>query len=412
VLQRRVVITGMGAVSPVGIGVSRMWENLVAGKSGAGTITQFDPADHRTKIACEVTDFEVAEHLDPKEAKRYDRFTQFALVAANEAIRHAELPKDDPERIGVIIGSGIGGMIVYEEQHTILMKKGPRRVSPFFVPMMIADMASGIVSIEHGLQGPNYCTVSACASGAHAIGDATMLIANGMADAMVCGGTESTITHMTVAGFANMKAMSTRNDEPELASRPFDSGRDGFVIGEGAGVLVLEAEEHAKARGANILAEVAGFGFTGDAHHMTAPDPEGAGAIRAMKLALGMAQVDTSAIDYINAHGTSTPLNDKGEVLAVKRTFGDDAKSLRMGSTKSMTGHLLGAAGGLETVISTQVIGQGVIPPTINLTDPDPDCDLDHVPNTAVEAPVNAVLSNSFGFGGHNVALILRRYES
>ena len=411
-LQRRVVITGFGAVSPVGIGVSRMWEGLVSGKSGAGTITQFDPSEHRTKIACEVTDFVIEEHLDPKEAKRMDRFTQFAMVAANEAIRSAELPKDDPTRIGVVIGSGIGGMIVYEDQHTLLMNKGPRRVSPFFVPMMIADMASGLVSIEHGLQGPNYCTVSACASGAHAIGDAALLIANGMADAMVCGGTESTITHMTVAGFANMKAMSTRNDEPELASRPFDKGRDGFVIGEGAGVLVLEAEDVARARGANIIAEVAGFGFTGDAYHMTAPDPEGEGAKRAMRLALDMAEVEPTAIDYINAHGTSTPLNDKGEVLAVKQVFGDHAKSLRMGSTKSMTGHLLGAAGGLETVISALTIDRGVIPPTINLTEPDPDCDLDHVPNEAVETRVDTVLSNSFGFGGHNVALILRRYEA
>ena len=410
-LQRRVVITGMGAVSPVGIGVSRMWDNLVAGVSGAGTITQFDPAEHRTKIACEVTDFVVEEHLDPKEAKRMDRFTQFGLVAAGEAIRHAELPLDQPERVGVIIGSGIGGMIVYEEQHTLLMEKGPRRVSPFFVPMMIADMASGLVSIEHGLRGPNYCTVSACASGANAIADAAMLIANGMADAMVCGGTESTITEMTVAGFANMKAMSTRNDEPELASRPFDRGRDGFVIGEGAGVVVLEAEDVARARGARIIAEVRGFGLTGDAYHMTAPHPEGEGAIRAMKLALGMAEMAPTDIQYINAHGTSTPLNDKGEVLAVKEVFGQHAHELRMGSTKSMTGHLLGAAGGLETVITALTIEHGVIPPTINLTDPDPDCDLDHVPNQAVEAKVDAALSNSFGFGGHNVALILRRYE-
>ncbi len=410
-LQRRVVITGLGAVSPVGIGVPTMWESLLAGRSGAGTITQFDPAEHRTKIACEVSDFVIEEHLDPKEAKRMDRFTQFAMVAANEAMADSGLPKDDPDRIGVIIGSGIGGMVVYEEQHTILMQKGPRRVSPFFVPMMIGDMAAGLVSIEHGLRGPNYCTVSACASGAHAIADAALLIANGLADAMVCGGTESTITQMTIAGFANMKAMSTRNDEPEVASRPFDAQRDGFVIGEGAGILVVEDEERARARGANIVAEITGFGLTGDAHHMTAPHPEGEGAVRAMRLALDMAELEPTSIDYINAHGTSTPLNDKGEVQAVKEVFGDHAYRLKMGSTKSMTGHLLGAAGGLETVISALTVDRGVIPPTINLTDPDPDCDLDHVANQAVEARVDTVLSNSFGFGGHNAALILRRYE-
>ncbi len=409
-LQRRVVITGLGAVSPVGIGVGSMWESLLAGRSGAGRITQFDPSEHRTQIACEVSDFDPAAHLDPKEAKRMDRFTQFAMVAASEAIRNSGLEVKDPNRVGVIIGSGIGGMVVYEEQHTLLMEKGARRVSPFFIPMMIGDMAAGLVSIEHNLRGPNYCTVSACASGAHAIGDSALLIASGLADVMVCGGTESTITPMAVAGFANMKAMSVRNDEPELASRPFDRGRDGFVIGEGSGIIVLEAEEHARARGAKIVAELVGFGMTGDAYHMTAPHPEGEGAVRAMKGALAMARLDRTAIDYINAHGTSTPLNDKGEVFAVKQVFGDHAYALRMGSTKSMTGHLLGAAGGLETVISALTIERGVIPPTINLTDPDPDCDLDHVANEAAEVAVGAALSNSFGFGGHNVSLVLQRY--
>jgi 3-oxoacyl-[acyl-carrier-protein] synthase II len=341
-----------------------------------------------------------------------DRFTQFAMVASGEAIRQADLPKENGDRIGVIIGSGIGGMWVYEDQHTLLMEKGARRVSPLFIPMMIGDMAAGLVSIEHGFRGPNYCTVSACASGAHAIGDAALLIANGMADAMVCGGTEATITPMAVAGFANMKAMSTRNDEPEIASRPFDAGRDGFVIGEGAGIVVLESLEHAQARGAKILGEIAGFGITGDAYHMTAPHPEGEGAVRAMRLALDMAEKKPSDIGYINAHGTSTPLNDKGEVAAVKQVFGDAANSLRMGSTKSMTGHLLGAAGGLETVISIMALRDGDIPPTINLTDPDPDCDLDHVPNVKVrDEDLRAVLSNSFGFGGHNVALIVSRFE-
>jgi 3-oxoacyl-[acyl-carrier-protein] synthase II len=411
-VKNRVVITGMGAISPVGIGVPAMWKALLAGKSGAGPITQFDASEHRTRVACEVDDFVVGDHLDEKEAKRMDRFTQFALAASGEAIRQAGLPPDNGDRIGVIIGSGIGGMWVYEDQHNVLREKGARRVSPLFIPMMIGDMAAGLVSIEHGFRGPNYCTVSACASGAHAIGDAAMLIANGMADAMVCGGTEATITPMAVAGFANMKAMTTRNDEPELASRPFDSGRDGFVIGEGAGIIVLESYEHATGRGARILGEVAGFGITGDAYHMTAPHPEGEGAVRAMRLALEMAEMQPSDIGYINAHGTSTPLNDKGEVAAVKSLFGDDAYRLRMGSTKSMTGHLLGAAGGLETVISVMALQDGDIPPTINLTDPDPDCDLDHVANVAAkDENLRAVLSNSFGFGGHNVALIVSRAD-
>jgi 3-oxoacyl-[acyl-carrier-protein] synthase II len=384
---------------------------LLAGKSGAGPIRQFDPEGHRTRIACEVSDFVVGDHLDPKEAKRMDRFTQFAMVAAAEAVAQARLPKENRDRIGVVIGSGIGGMWIYEDQHNVLREKGARRVSPLFIPMMIGDMAAGLVSIAHDLRGPNYCTVSACASGAHAIGDATLLISNGFADAMVCGGTEATITPMAVAGFANMKATSTRNDEPELASRPFDKGRDGFVIGEGAGIVILESLEHAQQRGVKILAEIKGFGLTGDAYHMTAPHPEGEGAVRAMRGALEMAKMKPGDIGYINAHGTSTPLNDKGEVAAVKKVFGEAAYQLRMGSTKSMTGHLLGAAGGLETVISVMALQDGDIPPTINLTDPDPDCDLDHVANTAARADLKAVLSNSFGFGGHNVSLIVGRVD-
>jgi len=408
---RRVVITGCGTVSPVGIGVSKTWAALMEGKNGAGPIRQFDPSDHRVKIACEVKEFDPGEHLDAKAARKMDRFTQFAMIAADEAIKNSELPIDDPDRVGVIIGSGIGGMVVYEEQHTILLQKGAKRVSPFFIPMMIADMSSGLVSIEHGLKGPNYATVSACSSGAHAIADSAMLIGYGFADAMVCGGTEATITPMAVAGFANMKAMSTRNDEPLRASRPFDKGRDGFVIGEGSGVLVIEAEEYARARGANIIAEIAGFGITGDAYHMTAPHPEGEGAIRSMRQAMEMAELPLDSIDYINAHGTSTPLNDKGEVKAVKAVFGDHASKLAMGSTKSMTGHLLGAAGGLESVISALAIHRGELPPTINYEEPDPDCDLDFVPNEGRKADVKAVLSNSFGFGGHNVSLVLKRYE-
>jgi len=410
-VQRRVVVTGLGAISPVGIGVPDTWKSLLAGKSGAGPIRQFDPEGHRTRIACEVSDFVVGDHLDPKEAKRMDRFTQFAMVAAAEAVAQARLPKENRDRIGVVIGSGIGGMWIYEDQHNVLREKGARRVSPLFIPMMIGDMAAGLVSIAHDLRGPNYCTVSACASGAHAIGDATLLISNGFADAMVCGGTEATITPMAVAGFANMKATSTRNDEPELASRPFDKGRDGFVIGEGAGIVILESLEHAQQRGVKILAEIKGFGLTGDAYHMTAPHPEGEGAVRAMRGALEMAKMKPGDIGYINAHGTSTPLNDKGEVAAVKKVFGEAAYQLRMGSTKSMTGHLLGAAGGLETVISVMALQDGDIPPTINLTDPDPDCDLDHVANTAARADLKAVLSNSFGFGGHNVSLIVGRVD-
>ena len=411
-LVRRVVITGAGVVSPVGIGVPKAWEALMAGRSGAGPITLFDASEHRCRIGCEVSGFDPLEHgIDAGDARKMDRFTQFAMVAAAEAIRTSEIPRDEPERIGVLIGSGIGGMMVYEEQHTLLLQKGPRRVSPFFIPMMIGDMAAGLVSIAHGLKGPNYGTVSACASGAHAISDSALLIGVGLADAMVCGGTEATITPMAVAGFANMKAMSSRNDDPLRASRPFDKGRDGFVIGEGAGIVVLEAEDHARARGAHILAELAGFGITGDAYHMTAPCADGDGAIRSMRLALEMAGMNTTDIDYINAHGTSTPINDKSETLAVKAVFGEHAYKLAMGSTKSMTGHLLGAAGGLETVISALAIHRGEIPPTINYEEPDPDCDLDCVPNVGRQVPVRAVLSNSFGFGGHNVSLVLKRYE-
>lgn len=408
---RRVVITGLGAVSPLGTGVNATWQGLMEGRSGAGPITLFDPSQHRCQIACEVKDWDPGAHLDAKEARKMDRFTQFAMVAANEAMRTSELPTDDAERIGVIIGSGIGGMVVYEDQHNLLIAKGAKRVSPFFIPMMIADMAAGLVSIEHGLKGPNYATVSACASGAHAIADSAMLISQGLADVMVTGGTEATITPMAVAGFANMKAMSTRNDDPLHASRPFDADRDGFVIGEGAGILILEELEHAQRRGATIYGELLGFGLTGDAYHMTAPHAEGEGAIRSMRQALDMAGLQPEDIGYINAHGTSTPLNDRGEVKAVKAVFGDHAYNLAMGSTKSMTGHLLGAAGGLESVICSLVMAREEIPPTINQETPDPDCDLDCVPNVGRKQTVDAVLSNSFGFGGHNVSLVLRRFQ-
>ncbi len=395
----------------MGIGLDETWKNLLAGTPGCGPITLFDASQFRSRVAGEVKGWDPKNYLDPKEARKMDRFTQFGVVAADEAIRRSGLKAQDPERVGVIIGSGIGGMIVYENQHEALLKGGPRRVSPFFIPMMIGDMVAGLVSIRHGFKGPNYCTVSACASGANAVVDAAMMIAAGSADVMVTGGAEATITSMAVAGFSSMKALSTRNDDPAGASRPFDRTRDGFVIGEGAGILILEAAEHAMSRGAEILAEVAGWGMTADAYHMTAPASDGEGAARAMQLAVESSGMAPEDVDYINAHGTSTPLNDKIEVAAVKRVFGDHAYKLKMGSTKSMTGHLLGATGSLEAAICVQAVHEGKIPPTINLSDPDPDCDLDHVSGGMVEMDVNLALSNSFGFGGHNVALAFRRFE-
>jgi 3-oxoacyl-[acyl-carrier-protein] synthase II len=406
----RVFVTGAGVVSPVGNNVEECWQSLVSGKSGAGPITRFDASDYETRFACEVKDFSFEGILDRKEAKRMDRFVQFAVVASHEALRSAGLGdnRPDPERIGVIVGSGIGGMETFEEQHTALMTKGHRRVSPFFIPMMISDMAAGQVSIQFGLKGPNFGTVSACASGAHAIGEALRLLRAGDADVILCGGAEATITPMAVAGFGNMRALSTRNDDPQHASRPFDTGRDGFVIGEGAGMLVLETEAHAKARGAHLICELAGYGASGDAYHMTSPCVDGEGAARAMKRALADAAQPLDEVGYINAHGTSTPAGDPIEVTAVKTVFGELARSLWMGSTKSMTGHLLGAAGGLEAVVCALALQRGVVPPTINLETPDPQCDLDLVPNTARNAKLKAVMSNSFGFGGHNVSLVMR----
>lgn len=406
----RVFVTGAGVVSPVGNNVEDCWQSLVSGKSGAGAITRFDASDYETRFACEVKDFSFEGILDRKEAKRMDRFVQFAVVASHEALRSAGLGehRPDPERIGVIVGSGIGGMETFEEQHTALLQKGHRRVSPFFIPMMISDMAAGQVSIQFGLKGPNFGTVSACASGAHAIGEALRLLRAGDADVILCGGAEATITPMAVAGFGNMRALSTRNDDPQHASRPFDTGRDGFVIGEGAGMLVLETEAHAKARGANLICELAGYGASGDAYHMTSPCVDGEGAARAMKRALADAAQPLDEVGYINAHGTSTPAGDPIEVTAVKTVFGEQARRLWMGSTKSMTGHLLGAAGGLEAVVCALALQRGVVPPTINLETPDPQCDLDLVPNTARNAKLKAVMSNSFGFGGHNVSLVMR----
>jgi 3-oxoacyl-[acyl-carrier-protein] synthase II len=408
--HRRVFVTGVGAVSPLGNDAESTWQQLVAGKSGAGPVTRFDASGYDTRFACEVKDFSPEGVLDRKEAKRMDRFVQYAVVATAEAIRSAGLTLEtlDRERIGVLIGSGIGGMETFEDQHTTLMNKGPGRVSPYFIPMMIIDMASGQVSIQFGLKGPNFGTVSACASGAHAIGEALRLIRAGDADAMLAGGTEATITPMAMAGFGNMRALSRRNDDPTRASRPFDSGRDGFVIGEGAGVLVLESEEHMRRRGAKPLCEFAGYGASGDAYHMTAPCVDGEGAARAMKRALDDAAMAATDVGYVNAHGTSTPTGDPAEITAIKSVLGEHAYRTMVSSTKSMTGHLLGAAGGLEAVATALTLVRGIVPPTINLETPDPTCDLDFVPHRARTQRVTAALSNSFGFGGHNVTLAFR----
>ena len=406
----RVFVTGTGVQSPIGNDTETFWKNLTAGMSGAAPITRFDASDYGTRFACEVKDFSTEDVIERKDAKRMDRFVQFAVVAAHEAIQSAKLDLSsvDHDRIGVIIGSGIGGMETFEAQHTALMQRGPKRVSPFFIPMMISDMAAGQVSIQFGLRGPNFCTVSACASGAHAIGEALRLLRAGDADVIVAGGTEATITPMAVAGFGNARTLSTRNDDPTRASRPFDQDRDGFVIGEGAGLLVLETEEHARRRGAPLICELAGYGASGDAFHITSPSEDGNGAARAMRRALDDADLAHGHVTYINAHGTSTPAGDHIEVNAVKCVMGDHADNVMMSSTKSMTGHLLGAAGGLEAVVTSLTIQRGIVPPTINLDQADPTCDLDFVPNQARQLAVKAALSNSFGFGGHNVALALR----
>jgi 3-oxoacyl-[acyl-carrier-protein] synthase II len=412
-VKRRVVVTGLGLVTPVGNTVEESWSALVAGKSGAARIQRFDPSALEVQFACEVKNFDASLYMDRKESKRYDRYAQYAIAAASQAVEHAGLSGGFPlpERTGVVIASGIGGIGTFEEQCQIFLTKGPSRVSPFFVPMFIPDMAAGLVSMRYGLMGPNYCTVSACASSAHAIGESYRLIADDDADAMVAGGAEAAITPLAISGFANMKALSTRHDAPQVASRPFDKDRDGFVMGDGAGVVVLEELEHAKRRGATIHGEVVGYGMSADAYHMTQPAPEGKGAQLAMRGALKDAGVAPDQIGYINAHGTSTPHGDVAETLAVKAVFGDHARKLVFGSTKSMTGHLLGATGGLEYAICTLVIARGVIPPTINQFTRDPECDLDCAPNRAVERHVDVAMSNSFGFGGHNVSLIARRFR-
>jgi len=412
-LGRRVVITGMGVISPVGTGLEQFWTQITAGVSGVGYITRFDAAEFSTRIAAEVKDFDPTQHMDRKEARRMDRFSQFAVAVANMALKDAELnmEKLNRDRVGVILGSGIGGLETLEDQAIVLMQRGPGRVSPFLIPMMIANMGSGQVAINLGLRGCNITTISACASSNNALGDAFRLLQAGKADVMLAGGTEAPITPLAVAGFSAMKALSARNEDPGGSSRPFDAGRDGFVIGEGAAVLVLETLEHALERKAGIYAEIVGYGCSCDAYHISAPDPEGAGAVLAMGQALEDAGLRPDEVDYINAHGTSTPLGDKLETLAIKQVFGDHACRLAVSSTKSMTGHLLGAAGGLEAVVCVLGIQRGVIPPTINLKTPDPECDLDYVPNEAREKRVQVALSNSFGFGGHNVTLIFRSFQ-
>jgi 3-oxoacyl-[acyl-carrier-protein] synthase II len=396
-------------VTPVGNTPAETWDALLAGRSGAAIITKFDPAKLQVRFACEVKGFDPSLYMDKKEARRYDLFAQFALAAAHQAITEAGLEGrfPDPDRTGVIIGSGIGGVETFQENCLAYLTKGPDRVSPFFVPMYIPDIAAGLVSIRYGLKGPNFCTVSACASSAHAIGESYELIKAGLADAMVTGGAEAAITGLAVAGFQNMKALSMRNDAPEQASRPFDRDRDGFVLGDGSAIVVLESLEHARRRGATILGEVLGYGLSADANHITSPAPEGEGAQRAMKAALADAGLQATDVGYINAHGTSTPQGDIAETQAVKKVFGDHARRLIFASTKSMTGHLLGAAGALEFAVSLYVVRTGKVPPTINQVTPDPECDLDAAPNQMVERKVAFALSNSFGFGGHNVTLVV-----
>lgn len=411
--MRRVVITGLGVVSPIGTSVEKFWRNLTQGVSGVDIIKRFDLVEMGlpVHIAAEVKDLNPENYFDKKELQRVSDFIKYAVAASDEAIKDSGLleGKFDPYKVGVIIGTGIGGLKEIEEQQKVLMEKGPRRVSPFFIPYGISNMASGIVAIRYGFKGPNYCVVSACATGNHSIGDAMRLIQKGDIDIAIAGGCEGAITPLGIAGFASMKALSTRNDQPQKASRPFDMERDGFVMGEGAGVLVLEEYQHAKARGARIYAELVGYSATDDAYHITAPCADGEGAYICMKLALEDAKVKPEEVDYINAHGTSTPLNDKAETLAIKNLFGEHAYRLKISSNKSMIGHLLGAAGAVEAVATVKTIQTGIIPPTINLENPDPDCDLDYTPNKAVHKEVHIALSNSFGFGGTNACLVFRR---
>ncbi len=412
--KRRIVVTGMGVVSPVGSTIRDYWESLKNGRSGVGNITTFDVSKFDCHIAAEIRNFSPFDYISPKEVRRLDRFTQLAVVAAKDALADSNLllDKEDLSRIGVLIGSGIGGLKTIEDQHTILLEKGPSRVSPFLIPMMIVNMAPGYVAISLGLKGPNSCVATACASGTHAIGDAFKIIQRGQADVMFAGGAESCITPLGVGGFCSLRALATQyNNNPEKASRPFDLKREGFVMGEGSGIVVLEELEHALSRNAKIYAEVAGYGLSDDAYHMTAPDPDGRGASEAMLMAIKDAQIKPQDVSYINAHGTSTQLNDKVETMAIKITFGEYAKKIPASSTKSMTGHLLGASGAVEFIVAVLTTVHDVIPPTINYEFPDPECDLDYVPNKSREKTVNVSLSNSLGFGGHNATIIVRKFK-
>lgn len=412
--RRRVVVTGLGAITPIGNTPSEYWDGLMAGRSGIGPITLFDASRHDCRIAGELKDFDPLQYIDRKDAKRMDRFTQIGVCASKQAVEDAQFVINNlnAEQVGVLIGTGIGGLKVLEDQVEVLLHRGPDRCSPFMIPTMIANMAAGMTAIQIGAKGPNSCSVTACAAGSNSIGDAFRLVQRGYAQAIVCGGSEAAITPLGIAGFAAMKAMSTRNDDPTRASRPFDQGRDGFVMGEGAGILMIEELEHALSRGAKIYAEIVGYGMTCDAHHMTAPVPGGEGAARAIRLAMKDAGITPEQVNYINAHGTSTPANDSTETAAIKAALGETvAKQVAISSTKSMTGHLLGGSGGIEAVAAVLSIAHDKVPPTINLDNPDPACDLDYVPNVAREMPVEVALSNSFGFGGHNVTLAFRKYR-
>jgi 3-oxoacyl-[acyl-carrier-protein] synthase II len=413
VLKRRVVVTGMGLVIPTGIGVKTAWKNVCEGKSGIGLLTRFDTNGFETKIAAEVKDFNPELYIDKKEIKKMDLFIHFAIAATKEALEDAQLAvtPENSEQIGVIVGTGLGGLPSLERYHKILLEKGPGRISPFFIPMLIANLASGHIAIQFGPKGPNTCVVTACATGAHCIGDAFRAIVYGDAEAMIAGGTEANITPLTIGGFNAMKALSTRNDEPEKACRPFEKSRDGFVVAEGAGIVILEELQFALKRKAKIYGELVGYGYTGDAYHITAPSPDGDGAVRCMRMALKDAGLKPEDVDYINAHGTSTSLNDLTETIAIKKVFGGHAPKVPISATKSMTGHLLGAAGSTEAIFTLLAIRDGIMPPTINYEEPDPQCDLDYVPNVARRQPLNIAMSNAFGFGGTNATLIFKKFE-
>jgi len=412
-LRRRVVVTGMGLVIPTGIGVGTAWKNVCEGKSGIGLLTRFDTNGFETKIAAEVKNFNPELYIVKKEIKRMDLFVQYAIAATKEALEDAQLAitPENSEKIGVIVGTGLGGLPTLEKYHKILLERGPGRISPFFIPMLIANLASGHIAIQFGPKGPNTCVVTACATGAHCIGDAFRAIVYGDAEAMIAGGTEANITPLTIGGFNAMKALSTKNDEPEKACRPFEKNRDGFVVAEGAGIVLLEELKFALNRNAKIYGELVGYGYTGDAYHITAPSPDGDGAVRCMRMALKDAGLGPEDVEYINAHGTSTPLNDLTETIAIKAVFGDHAKKVPISATKSMTGHLLGAAGSTEAIFTLLAIRDGIMPPTINYEEPDPQCDLDYVPNVARRQPLNIAMSNAFGFGGTNATLIFKKFE-